>query len=188
MVATTAKTVIVSTCSGYWGTLRTDETLDLTSKLHCVVKDNRDDTGVDEYEEDKPEKLPPSPAVFESERQLWEELWMFLVVVLKRACASLELSLCRSATIVVYICLWPICWSVCRSPCKPLLSRTLPAIPTATAVYLLQRLFVVWAEVDSSSGYLIAVAGAAPDHVHAGTASTYHLGHVESGGSVTLGS
>ena len=68
MVATTAKTVIgkYMFCE-YWKTLRTDETLHLTNKLHYVVKDNRDDTCVNEYQEDQREKLPPSPAMLECE-------------------------------------------------------------------------------------------------------------------------
>ena len=119
---------------------------------------------------------------------------MFLVVVLESACPPLELSLCRSSTVIVHVRLWAICWSVCRPPCESLLLRTLSAIPTATAVHLLQRLFVVFAywrafrpEVNSSPRDLVAVTRPTPDHVHAGTTPTNHLRHSGTGECVTRG-
>ncbi len=82
MVATTAKTIQVSEQCVYLRAVRTDVALNVAGKFHGVVKDNRNDTGVHEDKEDKRKKLPSSPTVFERERELREELWVFSVIVL----------------------------------------------------------------------------------------------------------
>ena len=50
------------------GAIRTDKTLHVTDKLHGIVEHDGNDTRVDEHEEDKRKKLPPSPAMLPCER------------------------------------------------------------------------------------------------------------------------